>query len=534
MPRTRSKRLAVPKPSPNVRPVRASSLKVLLIAWMLLGLLGSVWCFASPLMSAPDEPAHTVKAAAVARGQFTGIASGVQGERLAVQVPAYLAKLEGNLCFAHKPDVTADCSPPIDATDRGAATALTSAGNYNPVYYGIVGVASRGLSGEPALYAMRLVSTWLCTFFLATVFWAATSLRRFVWPSFAAAVALTPAVFFLSASINPTALEIATAASVFMCLCALMERSRALQHSQALIWCLAVAGALLANTRPVSLLWLAVVVAASILAYNVKAFARLVGYRPSWTPMALLGAACIFALGWIVSSNSFDSLLPGTPVPSDVATVTMLDHTFIYVPEYVGVLGWLDTPPPPAVLYTWVLAMGVVLMVGMTARPVRARWSVALLAAAVLVAPVSLQAASSEKVGWIWQGRYILAMLVVLLLACGVASRLLPFRRTERTLSLVRWSCVTGGIAHVYLLLEGLRRYTVGTGEGHVNWTEMFHPNWQPPFTWQGLTIVYIVVLGISGFCFYRLITTPQAAVGEVVGKQGIVGPAAEQIRAEA
>jgi hypothetical protein len=470
-------------------------------------------------MSAPDEPAHTVKAAAVARGQFSGSASGVQGERLTVLVPAYIAKLEGNLCFAHHPQVTADCSPAIDGDDRASTPAQTSAGNYNPVYYAVIGVASRGFSGETALYAMRLLNTWLCAFFLATVFWAAATLRRFVWPSISAAVAITPTVLFLSATINPTALEISTAASVFMCLCSLLERSRELENSHAMIWAIAVAGALLANTRPVSLLWLAVVVTAAVVAYNVDSFLRIIRFRLSWIPMSVLGVACVFALGWVVGSNSFESLLAGTPVPSDVAAVTMIDRTFVYVPEYVGVLGWLDTPPPPAVLYTWVLAMGVVLVVGMTARPVRARWSVALLVVVVLVAPVVLQASSSEKVGWIWQGRYILAVLVVLLLACGIAGRFAPFRSTERASSIIRWGCAIGVLAHTYLFLEGLRRYTVGSPEGHVNWSEMFHPNWQPPFSWQGLAVLYSIVLVMAGYCLYKLLTLSERNVQKEVSR---------------
>ncbi len=488
---------------------RPSPTRVLLIAWVLIGLLGSVWCFASPLMSVPDEPAHTVKAAAVARGQFSGNSTGVQGERLTVTVPGYIAKVD-SICFAHRSEVTADCAAPIDSADRGPTAAQTSAGNYNPVYYAIVGVASRGLSGETALYGMRLISTWLSAFFLATVFSAAVTLRRFVMPSLAAAVAITPAVLFLSASINPNALEISAAASVFMCLCSLLERSRRLETAHAEMWYLAVAGALLANTRPVSLLWLAVVVIAAVLAYNLKAFVRLLRHRPAWAPMGLLVLGTAFALGWVLNANSLESLLPGTPIPSDVAAVTMADRTFHYVPEYVGILGWLDTPAPPAVVYTWVLAMGVVLMAGMTSRPIRGRWSVALLAVVVLFAPVALQAASSETVGWIWQGRYVLAVVAPLLLACGVAARFAPLRMTPRTTSIIRWSLIALALSHTYLLLEGLRRYTVGSAEGRVNWTEMFDPAWQPPFTWQGLTLAYVAILALSGFCLYRLVTLPR------------------------
>jgi hypothetical protein len=39
----------------------------------------------------------------------------------------------------------------------------------------------------------------------------------------------------------------------------------------------------------------------------------------------------------------------------------------------------------------------------------------------------------------------------------------------------------------------------------------MFDPQWQPPFTWQGLTVAYILVLSVAGICLYRLLTTPQA-----------------------
>lgn len=483
--------------------------RVLLVAWVLIGLLGTVWCFASPLMSVPDEPAHTVKAAAVARGQFSGNSTGVQGERLTVIVPGYIAKLENSTCFAHHPEITADCSPAVSSADRGPTAAQTSAGNYNPVYYAIVGMASRGLSGEPALYGMRLLSTWLSAFFLATVFSAAVTLRRFVIPSLAAAVAITPAVLFLSASINPNALEISAAASVFMCLCSVLERSRRLETAHPTMWYLAVAGALLANTRPVSLLWLAVVVIASVLAYNLRAFGRLVQYRPAWAPMGLLAVATTFALGWVMAADSFNSLLAGTPIPSEVAAATMADRTFVYVPEYVGFLGWLDTPPPAAVVYTWVLAMGVVLMAGMTSRPVRGRWSVALLTVVVLFAPIALQASSSEKVGWIWQGRYILAVVSVLILACGVAARFAPFRMTPWTTSIIRWSLFALALSHTYILLEGLRRYTVGNGQG-VNWIEMVDPKWQPPFTWQGLTIAYIAVLALAGYFLYRLVALPR------------------------
>jgi hypothetical protein len=466
-------------------------------------------------MSVPDEPAHTIKAAAVARGQFVGNTTGVQGDPLTVNVPGYIAHLGKYSCFAQHSDVTPACAVPIDATDRGWIPAQTSAGNYNPVYYGIVGMGSRGLSGETAIYAMRIVSAWLAAFFLAGIFCAASSLRRFHRPIIASAIALTPAVLFLAGSVNPNALEIAATGAVFMSLCAILEQSASTTRiSRLLLVVFALSGSLLAHTRPLSLLWLAISVTAAVLFYGVPTLIRTLPKRGFQVSLLMVSLSSLFALWWVVSAKSFESLLTGSePIPADVAVVSMLDRTFGFIAEYVGVLGWLDTYPPIAVIFTWVLGMGFLLVLGLTARPIRNRWPLAMLSITVLSLPVALQASSSESLGWIWQGRYNLPALVTLLLACGIAARLLPFRITPWTSSILRWTVVLAVLAHVYLMLEGMRRYTVGIHGDHVNWTEMFEPEWQPPFSWQGLTVAYIAVLALAGVCLYRMLTVRQSPV---------------------
>ncbi|GAC1492269.1 MAG: hypothetical protein NVS2B15_12070 [Pseudarthrobacter sp.] len=180
--------------------------------------------------------------------------------------------------------------------------------------------------------------------------------------------------------------------------------------------------------------------------------------------------------------------------------------------DYVGVLGWLDTQPPPAALFAWVLGFGAMLFLAYTARPVRGRWVMALLTVTVVAVPTALQAASSEQLGWIWQGRYSLAIVVTLILAAGITTRFRPFKITPWMKSMLRWGLVLGVLAHAYVFLEGLRRYTVGI-QGHVNWTEMFEPLWQPPLTWQGLTIAYVLVLSTASLCLYRLLATPRRKI---------------------
>jgi Predicted membrane protein (DUF2142) len=496
-------------------PRRTPLPKVLLVSWLLFGCIGSLWSFASPLMSVPDEPAHTIKAAAVARGQFSGASSGVQGAQLEVNVPGYIARLHDYKCFAQNSSITPACTPPIDARDRGWIPATTSAGNYNPVYYGIVGLGSRGLSGEPALYAMRLISTWLVAFFLGAIMAAATSLRRYHRPVIACAIALTPAVFFLSGSINPNGLEIATAGAVFMSLCAIFEQTAArMPINRLLLIIAALSGSLLAHTRPLSLLWLAIAVVSAILCFRFKTFIQTLAVRGFQLSGLAVGLSSLFALWWVLSAKSFDSLLAGAPVPAEEAAVAMLDKTVFFMVEYVGVLGWIDTLPPPAALYTWVFGFGAMLFLAYTARPVRGRWVMALLTLTVIIVPTALQASSSEKLGWIWQGRYTLAMVVTLILAAGIATRFRPFRITPWTKSMVRWGLVLGALAHSYVFLEGLRRYTIGI-QAHVNWTEMFEPVWQPPGTWQVLAAVYILLLATCGTFLYRLLTASPALAGQ-------------------
>jgi hypothetical protein len=489
-------------------------LPVFVAAFVILGLLTTIWCLASPIMSLPDEPAHTIKAAAVARGQFSGESTGVQGEKLKVEVPAYIAGIRAQQCTAWTPAVTPACAPKMDPADRSLVTGETSAGNYNPVYYVLVGLPSRFMSGEAAIYTMRIISGLLNAAILASVFAAASALRRPRLPLIAAAVAVTPSILFLSGGINPNALEITSAAAVFIHLCVILENADRLRAVRWNIAAVAVSGSLLANTRPLSLLWLALAVVAAIAAFGVRRFIRVLKDRFVWLAAAVIGVSCAFALFWLVTAKSFDSLLASpTDIAPGQAFATMMDRTFNYVIEYVGVLGWLDTPAPAGVQMTWVLAFGMLLLIGFTSRPVKGRWGLAILVPLVLVLPAWLQASMIQSLGWIWQGRYLMALVVVLLLAAGVAARFIPFRITPWKKSAVRWSLVLIGLAHVYMMLFGFRRYTVGIVE-RTNWTEMFDPMWQPPLTWQGLTLLYMAVLAAGGYLLYHMLVGTPVAPG--------------------
>lgn len=472
--------------------------------FILLSILTSLWALATPLMSTPDEPAHAIKAAAVARGQLSANTSGIQGEESIVTVPGYVAELGIQTCTAFKPEVTGECAPPIDSGNRNLTTAETSAGNYNPLYYLVVGLPSRILSGEPALYGMRILSGLMSSAFLTVALLAAARLRRSSWPIVASVVALTPMVLYLSGSINPNSLEIVTTAAFFLSLCVVLENYKDLSSVRLPLVAVAISGVVLANTRALSLIWLALAAIAAFIIFGWRPLVAVLRDKLGLTMVAVTILGCIAGLAWLLLADSFKSLSGTASLTTpDQAIATMLDRTFNYANGYIGIIGWLDTPAPQFTQIYWHFAFVAVLLGGLTCRSVRARWAIFLVMAAIVVLPPILQAQVIEELDYIWQGRYLLALVVLLFLLCGVAMRDQPFPRSQTARALGQWLLGVGVAAHFYVFVYALRRYTVGLLPNHTNWTEMWDPAWQPPVPWQVLAVAYLLTLAVGAVLIY-------------------------------
>jgi hypothetical protein len=489
--------------------------------FVLLTMLCGVWAFASPLMSAPDEPAHTIKAASSARGQLLGVTGSGQGALTTVVVPEYVAKAADQTCYAFRSDVTAACAPEVVGDNEVLVDAETSAGNYNPIYYVLAGLPSLFLSGESAFYAMRLVSAACSALFLALTLWGAARLRSPTIPLIASALAMTPMVLFLSGSINPNALEIVTCAAFFVNLAVAFERAGTSRDTTWPLLIAAVSGALLANTRALSLLWLLIASLAVLLLFGVRPLYAILRSKVGWIAVGLLAVGCVVSLAWVAKANSFASLL-GTP--SDIepgqAFATMVDRTFAYVNEYIGVLGWLDTPLPLGVFAFWHFAMGLVLLLGLSFGDRRGRIGIAALALLIVLLPAALQAQVIGELGYIWQGRYILSLVVVLLIFAGIAAGRgfrIDIARDRRWMS---WLIGAGVVAHTYAFVYVLRRYTVGL-QPYTNWSEMLAPAWQPPLTWPVITLLYLAFLILGALGLHRSL----GGGTQVPGPTGEPGP---------
>lgn len=486
--------------------------------FLILSIFSTLWSLASPLMSVPDEPAHTIKAAAVARGQFLGTSGQTQGEQLQVVVPKYIADTQSLTCFAFKVIVTADCSPGLNSADRQPTRAGTSAGNYNPLYYLVVGLPSTILSGAPAVYAMRILSGLLCSLFLAATLFATTQFANRRWPVAAAGIAVTPMVLYLCGSINPNALEIVTTSAVFVNLCLVLENVRELSRFRFNIVVVGVAAAVLANTRSLSLLWLALAVIAALLMFPPRDLLLLVKNKLVLAMAALIAVAAACGLLWLKTANTLASLLgtPGTVTPEQ-AFGTMAERTFDIAASYVAQLGWLDTNGPTGVYFWWSCLTGALMVAAVSVRPWRPRLGFIVLLAAAIAIPPILQAQVVTELGYIWQGRYLLPVIVPMLLAAGLALRNRPFPDSLFAQRIAMWAIGLTAAAHTAVFANALRRYGVGIST-EANWADMFGAaKWEPPLGWLPLALAYLVVTAVAGVLLYRQLSPGQPPAGETI-----------------
>lgn len=453
--------------------------------WAFLVLMGlsTVWTFASPLMGVPDEPAHVIKAAAVVRGELTGRDMPDGGAFQLVTVPAGIAHFDTFGCFAQKRETPPSCVPPFSGDPRALVDARTSASNYNPVYYTVVGLPSLVNNGAPAVYGMRLVSALFSCLFLASAFSALSQLQRRKWAVTATAAAMTPMVLFLNGAVNPNSLEYATSAAVLANLVLLLERSADPRAYRRYVPVITAAACVLANTKGLSLLWLALMaVTACILGTwpQIKALSRNAWV---WAGAAAIGVSCAFALYWItqhdsLSSNPFEAAGSSPWTGAEI----MLDRTFDYATGYVGHFGWLEVSAPMGAYVFWLGLASAIAMAAVVLARGRGRAATIFLLAALLLLPPLLQAEAVQTMGIVWQGRYILAVFVPLLMVCGIALDRVDRRGfSPQAAAILNTTVVLAVVFHFWTFMQTLRRYVTGLTVDR-RWIDMITaPAWQPP-----------------------------------------------------
>lgn len=467
------------------RPTRPRAWLIFFASWALFAALSALWSLATPIAASPDEPAHLVKAAAVVRGQFI---TPENEHGSIVEVPRYIAWTHAMTCPAFNDEVTADCIEPVEGDPAELVTATTTAGRYNPVYYLLVGWPSLIVGQEWGVYAMRIVSGVLVSSFLAAALAVLASWTRRLAPVIGFGAGVTPMVLFLSGSVNPNGLEIAATLAAFVAVVAVILRPdpHLLATRAALV---AVAGALAANARAISPVWLAIALLVPLLLVTREQRRPLLRSRAVLIAAAVVVVATIGSLIWLRATSSVSTVAgsggeaPEVPYAgaSFVEGLALMGLRFAqHLQEMIGVFGWLDTGSPAEVYALWGLLFGSLVVWTLALARGRSLAFAATLLVAVPVVPAVIQAAFITNGGWIWQGRYALPVLVIAMLGLGIVLADAAGELAWRT------QAILGGIAaiiwafcHVLAFTTALQRYAVGAG---VGWLDMLrNPDWQPP-----------------------------------------------------
>ncbi len=387
--------------------------------------LFALWSLASPLTSAPDEPAHATKAAAVVRGEWVGepVAGEPDGHG-SVHVPNVIWQSQGfPLCFYFHADRDASCMDTATKDPDRIVFAVTTASNYNPLYYTVTGLPSLLPVGAPMLYLMRLVSAALCAFALAWAVRSLAELRRVTWPVLGLVAALTPQTVFLASSISPAAPEICTAIGLWAGLLVVVRRPDPARLPARMAG-IAVLASVLVNLRGMSPLFLAIAVATVVVSAPWRNTWVALRDRRSWPWLGLVAVASVLALAWTRTQGSLPSGAVAFPdwTFREAAKRSILD-TPDYLTNMVGQFGWMDTDLPVWFVIAWLAGILALVVAALVRGSWRERIVLVGLAAATMALPVAIHASQAKYVGIVWQGRYFLPAAVGIPLLAGFILR---------------------------------------------------------------------------------------------------------------
>jgi uncharacterized membrane protein len=496
---------------------RLSQRRVTAMAAAAFVALGLLWALASPLMDSPDEPTHALRAAAVWEGTIHGTDEVVHrppsatgsvetGTLTHLRVPqAYVDLQTMPDCYKFQDSIPATCAPSVSA-DQTVVPALTYVGTYQPTYYLLVGWPTRLFGPDRALYAMRALSALVGGVLLGLGVASAHRAARSPFAVVGAALAATPQALFLIGTINPSGLEIAAAFATWLGLIELVRRPG--RPSRAVIAQVAITASLFAAIRPLSPIFLAILIAVVGLAtLDRSRWRQLAGDRPVRVGAGVVVLATVASGIWVLSTHAYDAFT-GVSIPGLSAGDAAREHLHLLgfrSRQMIGYFGNVDAPLPDAVVWLWIGAAGLLVAASLGVGRWLQRLAVVSLVVAVVVIPLASEMSRAGTYGFIWQGRYSLPLAVGVPVLAGwvIADRRSAAPSTvRRTIAGVVAVAVAAAqvVAHVAFMTR------VVVGMPNPWWRYLTHTGWRPPLpAWVLLiwavvsAVAYGAVLWVTG-----------------------------------
>jgi hypothetical protein len=477
-----------------------------LVAFML------AWAGANPPGASPDEDAHVVKAYATGSGQIRGepyeadltglsplSADYFRQVGRSYLIPQRIVPPDTIRCFAFDREVTADCQRLERRSNGELVLTPTHLGTYLPAVYAPIGLMMQGASDyRSAEWRGRLAVTAVSGLF---VVWAALLLSRRGsgwWPLAGLALAVTPTVVFLSASVTTSGVEIVAAVCVWA---AALRIARQPDDRAGAPWAaLAVSGATMALSRPLAAVLLVVVLG------TVGAFVGKKSIRDAITAASnravVVGIVLAVATG--ISALWSFIVIPHPPIDVDLALGAVGD-TLRDVPnqvrQVVGLFGWNDTPMPQMVYPVALVLLSMAVVGGLWLARRRERAVVVGLMAVVVALHMGLAIFVEAQIGFGMQARYLLPLVVGLPI---LAVDILEVRRLRLPLLLDRYGLVVvfvgSALIHLVALTANVHRYAVGGQQGWLPpWDALWVPDGGlgPWFTLAFLATIFVGSVGL-------------------------------------
>jgi Predicted membrane protein (DUF2142) len=484
---------------------RASPRRQWWSAFAVMMALGVCWSLATPLFASPDEPDHVIRAASIVRGQILG--SEPHGKKndgsLEVQVPAKYGSGSRVACFAFNANATANCASFTGASNRDV-TLSTTAGRHPPWWYVFVGWPSLLFVSGFGVRLMRVANTALTAAFMASAFVSVLRMRHARIGAIGLAIATTPMLLFLAGVVNPSAVEIAAAISLWTAGFALITEAP-IAIDRRLVVRVGVAACALALTRQLGPVWLGIIGVTLLAIGGRPAVDAIRASRPVKVAVSAAVLCCLAQGIWIVSTGTLDTSYSNTPgVPG--GTIDLLSKSMgrglIYFDELIGVFGWRDTVPPTAVYLFWTAVVGGIVALALLTANRRVLLAMLTTAFFTWFLPIVLEARSAHAAGFFWQGRYTLplAVGVPILAALAVAHRASPPPVGTRR---ILWCVgVPLGVAQLLAFVQAIRRYAVGARGALDFFTKTA---WAPPVP----AVLLVVAFAVAVVAWYFLLFLP-------------------------
>jgi len=485
----------------------------LLLSAAAIAVIVATWVLVTPIAGGPDEPAHLVRAAALARGDLAGVRvpDGARpGRSVTVfEVPRWLDV--PTPCFALLEQQPASCAGPLDPR-RDLVLVGTSARAYPIWGHVLPGLGTLVPSPNAAVYSARLLGALVPVLLLAGVLTLARSAPMRAATTLAA---VTPMAWFSFAVVNPSGLVIAGGLGTWAALLGWSRPfgpdpspGRPARMPAALQVLLACSWALLVLPRRDGLIWATIILAAWLVLERITlaqvwrgcaiptrvmlaastaisiVWAATSGSRVSQAQVVVpLGLVVVLALRWLWTNTGrtrgvwsimviaaggllVGALLAGRPGGIDLElTSRIINDTGRNLYEAIGMLGWLDTPVPLSMVLFYAMMIGLLAGIAVAADAIRDLVVASAVGVVALVASWVLELYSGNTTGTYWQGRYFLPLLV------GIPMLLdLTDQRIRRTHGVAIAVAVASGIVVNAAFVASARRWGVGTSGSAWPW----------------------------------------------------------------